>query len=277
MTMTAPKVRRIPANELTIDDRVQRQGLDQNKLNTIRDTYNRHVLNFLTVSERADGTHVVLDGWHRWTVAREIDGESVMLNCQVFTGLELDEEAELFLLANQQQPASKIDKFRVKVVKGDPVAVKIQAIVSKHGWAIGVGDGRISAVETMEAIVANGDKYVDDFGEELLSNTLSVVTNAWGRADKKATEKNILLAVATFLLALDKFCVEEGARRIVDLNRLTVNLGKYTKEGPGGWLAACRGIAAGSSKTLRQALTGELAAMYNKGPGRKIPDLTSYR
>jgi hypothetical protein len=268
----AVRKKRVPASQLTIDRRVQRHELNQGTLTEIREEYNRGALQTLQVSERDDGTLIILDGWHRWTVVQEKEGEDFVLDCQLHTGLSIGEEAALFLQFNKQKPANKIDLFYVRVTREDPVALAIKKVAADNAWTIGTGKGEIGAVDTLETIFKNGEKFDENFGSTLLYNTLFVISRSWGNDDSKAVDKNILGAVGQFLLQVEKYQAKQGVELRFDYERLAGNIQTYVKNGPGGWLSSCRGIAEGTSKTLRKALMGDLQDIYNKGKGgRKLP------
>jgi hypothetical protein len=268
----AVRKKRVPASQLTIDRRVQRHELNQSTLTEIRDGYNRAALQTLQISERADGTLVILDGWHRWTIAQEKEGDEFVLDCHVHTGLGIGEEAALFLQFNNQKPANKIDLFYVRVTREDPVALAIKKITADNAWSVGTGKGEIGAVDTLETVFNNGERFEETSGPTLLHHTLSVISRAWGNDDPKAVDRNILGALGQFLLQVDKYEAKQGTDLKFDLDRLATNIRTYVKNGPGGWLSSCRGIAEGTSKTLRKALMGELFDIYNKGKGgRKLP------
>ncbi|SFQ28366.1 DUF6551 family protein [Amycolatopsis rubida] len=270
----AVRRKRIPADQLTVDNRVQRHQLNESTLAEIRENYNRGALQTLQVSERPDGTLAILDGWHRWKVVTEKEAEDYPLDCQVHTGLSLAQEAALFRQLNKQKPANKIDLFYVRVTQQDPVALAVMTIANENGWTIGTAKGEIAAVDALETILKHGAGAEPEYGPALLHNTIYLVTKAWGHDEPKTVDKNILSAVGQFFADLDKYEAKNNVDLQFDVDRLAKNLASYTKNGPGGWLAGCRGIADGTSKTLRKVLMGELFDMYNKGKGgRKLPKI----
>jgi hypothetical protein len=262
----AGRTKHVPAGQLTVDPRVQRDHLTIAKVNKIREAFDKDALQTLQVSQREDGTLVILDGWHRWTVVMEMEdlGADFKLECKVHTGLTLQDEAKLFVLFNVQEAANKLDLHKARATQGDVVAVTIDEVVAKHGWEVGKGDGKIRAVVALEAIYYVGENHLDGFGSTHLSNSLGVVTDAWGRDDVKAVDQNILKAVSEFLISIEKHWVDPDKGRELELEVLTTAMSGL-KHGPTGWLAACRGQADGSAKSLRQILLGELLTLYNKG------------
>lgn len=268
----AVRRKRIPAGQLSVDRRVQRHGLNETVLTDIREDFNPDSLSTLEVSERPDKSLVILDGQHRWEVAKELKGEDYMLDCNVHTGLSLSEEAELFLRLNKQIPPNPVDKFYVSVTQQDPAALAVKEAAEAQGWTIGRGRGEISAVGTLLTTYKTGEKIEEGFGKTLLHNSLFVIAAAWGTEDTKAVDKNIIGALVQFFLKIDKYEGKHDVDLALDHERLAANLITYVKNGPGGWLSSCRGMAAGTSKTLRKVLVQELMDIYNKGKGgRKLP------
>lgn len=260
----ALRTKRVRAGDLTVDPRVQRDHLTHSKLAKIRENYNRAALGTLQVSERADGSLVILDGWHRWTVVSELEKDDFPLQCQLHTGLTLEQEAGLFVQFNQQEAANKLDLHKVRVTQGESVAVAIDEAVRANGWTVGLGEGRIRAILALEKVYYTGEGLREGHGKKLVANTLRVITTAWGREDPKAVDQNILRAVGHFLFLVEKRWTDEPKSREFDYDALAVAMGEL-KKGPAGWLAACRGQAEGSAKTLRSVLLQELLTLYNKG------------
>jgi hypothetical protein len=258
-----PETQRIKARELSIDTRVQRDHLDQAKLNKIRSGFREQSLQTLQVSQRKDGSKKILDGWHRWMVVCELMGEDYELNCQVFTGLDLEQEAALFLEFNQQGAADRLDKHKVRATLKDPVALAINEVCDKNGWTVGYAPGMIRAIAELEAIYYRGEAWIDGFGPTLLHNTLAVVTNAWGRDDPKVVGQSVLKAVAQFLLILDQHWVDRDAGKQIDFDRMISALTKL-KKGPSGWVEGCRGQAKALNKALQVAMLQSLYDLYNK-------------
>lgn len=260
----ALRTKRVPAGDLTVDPRVQRDHLTHSKLAKIRDNYNRAALGTLQVSQRGDDSLVILDGWHRWTIVSEVEKDDFPLQCQVHTGLTLEQEAALFVQFNQQEAANKLDLHKVRVTQGEPMAVAIDEAVRAQGWAVGQGEGKIRAILALEKVYYLGEALGEGQGATLVSDLLRVITQAWGRDDPKAVDQNILKAVGEFLFLVHKRWTDPATGREFDHDALAAAMAGL-KKGPAGWLAACRGQAEGSARTLRVVLLQELLTLYNKG------------
>lgn len=269
---------RIPAGLLSVDHRVQRDHLNRSKLNRIRDNYNRAALHALVVSERPDGSYVIIDGQHRWTIALELEGDSFEMRCEVHSGLSLQDEAKLFIDLNNQESASPLDLHKARVTQGEPVAVALDLAASEHEWAIGTGAGKISAVKVLENLYLNGENWYDGYGPVLVSRTLGVITQAWGHEQPQVMNKSIIQSVGEFILAVEIWVSETGKPSdYFDYEGLAFAMQTKLKNGPRGWIIAQRGIAEGSEFTLVQAMRQSLFRIYNmvartRRRGR-LPDL----
>jgi hypothetical protein len=256
----------IPASKLDIDPRVQRDHINLTKLNKMRDEYNPLALGTLVVSERADGSMVILDGQHRWTLAREMAGEGhdIEMDCRVHTGLTLEDEARLFVDLNRQQAASALDLHKARCTQKEPVALAITKAVASQGWTIGVGAGRVSAVKVLESIYYMGEEWQDGYGPTLISNTLFVLTETWGKERPKVVSQSILRAVAEFLLAVEIWMVARDKPDHFSYDGLIDAMVKTFKGGPEGWINAEKIQAQGQGISVREALRRSMHRAYNK-------------
>jgi hypothetical protein len=123
--MTDFEVRELPANVLTVDPRVQRV-LDPRRVQRLAEHWNELMVGVLTVSHRTDPldptaeSYVVLDGQTRLGAFRHplVCGPttSAPVLCQVYEGLQLPEEAAMFLQHNDRKSVRPIDNYRLSLV-----------------------------------------------------------------------------------------------------------------------------------------------------------------
>lgn len=263
---------KLPAVKLHIDHRVQRDHINLTKLNKMEEEFNKLALGTLVVSERADGTMVIIDGQHRWTLVRKLMGEDTELDCRVHTGLSLEDEARLFVDLNRQQSASALDLHKARCTQQEPVALAITAAVEERGWGIGTGPGKISAVKVLESIYYMGEEQWDGYGPTLISNTLYVLTETWGQERPKVTQQSILRAVAEFLLAVEIWQMERDKEGYFNYDGLIDAMVKTFKGGPEGWINAEKIQAQGLGISVRSALRRSMARAYNKvNKTKKLP------
>jgi len=127
------------------------------------------------VSLRA-GTHYVIDGQHRIEAMRLMGWEQQQVQCWVYEGLSLADEADLFLWHNNRRAVQSFDKFRIAVAAERQVESDINRIVLANGLKVqaGGGDGAISAVGALGAVYKLGPK--------VLGMTLRILRDSYGDA-----------------------------------------------------------------------------------------------
>lgn len=193
----------VSIDELTIDRRVQRyEGIDQRRVDKIARNFNPLALGTVTVSQRANGQLILLDGANRTAGARQA-GYTGFINAEVITGLHIEQEAELFLLLNETRTPSAVSKFLVRVVMREPEAVEMDNIIQSHGWKVAAGssktNGAVSAVTAFERVYRNGGGTVSEgVHPDLLDRTFEILTAAWEH-DAASVNGFLLLAVAQLL------------------------------------------------------------------------------
>lgn len=233
-------------DDLTIDPAVQRrEGLNQGKINKIVAEWDPMALGTLTVSQRTAGTLVLLDGAHRCAAARRV-GYTAHLPADIITGLTLQDEARLFLLLNTTTTPSAITKHLVSVVKGEPEAVEIDAILTAHGWKVAVSSepGHIVAVSALERVYRNGGgSLADGRHPDVFERVIEIITAAWEH-DTKGMASSMLLALAQLI---GRFGPS------VDTKKLVTEM-----------QATRPGIVIGRGRTLRDAQGGTVPAALAK-------------
>jgi hypothetical protein len=181
--MNSSAVREIPANELSIDLRVQRE-LDYRRVSKVAANWNDLMVGVLTVSERADGTKVVLDGQTRLMALRLVCGDpetNSPVLVQVHTGLTLQEEAAIFLEHNDRKSVTPLDRFRIALVAQEQWALDIADIAAVHGWYVQgapVPEEVFGKARRFSAITAAEKIYKLDEGESL-NRVFDTIVNAW--------------------------------------------------------------------------------------------------
>lgn len=133
------------------------------------------------VSHRGDNTYVWLDGQNRGELMKRAGWGDQKIQCRVFYGLDLAQEASLFLVHNDNRRVQPIYKFLAKVTAGDPASVAATRITESLGWKISdqSGDRCIAAVVALEKIYLS-DHTDETPGGKVLELTLRVITEAWG-------------------------------------------------------------------------------------------------
>jgi len=138
--------------ELNIDPAYQRD-LRHDLVNKIAKEYDIVKAGPILVSHRADGSLWVVDGQHRLAGAAQA-GETEMF-AHVVHGLTQSQEAELRLARNERRSDTIAEKWRSRLVMGDPKAEAITELVHQHGTEINltpVTTSGINAIATLELI-----------------------------------------------------------------------------------------------------------------------------
>lgn len=190
--------RTVPADAITVDRRVQRaEGIDRARVAKMAADFKPGALGVLILSQREDGSLVILDGMHRHAASVQA-GYTNWLDAIVYHGLSLADEAALFLAYNTKKDPSAVSRFKARVIMGDEVAVDIHRVLTKHGWSVALdaAPGHLAAIEAAESVyrTAAGAKPAGAY-PEILDQTLAAIGAAWG-LDRDGANGAIIKGVA---------------------------------------------------------------------------------
>lgn len=241
------------AADLTVDPAVQR-SVDQKWVKDRVDKFRSDTLGVLVCSRRPSNALHIVDGQHRHALCIEV-GYEELLDCQVYTGLSLAEEAAMFRVLNDRRKVGVIDLFRVRVVEGDPVAVRLNELLNAHGWTVtpAKSRGSFSAVSALEKIYRGwGPQEATNLG--VCESVISCITEAWDRNPHGARGE--------IVTGLGLLLIRHGQR--VDMAKLVTEMAATS----GGPLVLC-----GRAKALREmsggrigdAMATNFVNMLNKG------------
>lgn len=176
LTTNLPVSKTLRVDDLIVDPEVQR-ALDSVKADKIAKNLRLAGIGSLVVSHRPDGTNHVIDGQHRRAALRSAGLGDNLINCLVYENLTRAEEAAMFLLLNDRTSVTPIDKFRIKVIRGDVDACDINKILAGSGWYVGASKsrGRVWAIGAVESLYARARER----GPEILTLLLKTVGEAW--------------------------------------------------------------------------------------------------
>ncbi|MFH8842599.1 DUF6551 family protein [Streptomyces sp. NPDC017868] len=210
-----------------------------------------------TVSARADGTFVWLDGQNRGALCKAALRGEIKINMRVFRGLTLAEEADLFLGLNDNRRVQQIYKFMAEVTAGRPHALEITRIASELGWIIGE-TGKPNAIQAVAALT--GIFRSSDKPGQTLHSVLRIVTNAWGH-----TPDSVNAFVLHGLASVLNECPD------VDELVLTRKLAKH-EGGAASLLGKGKGYRSVAGCTVAQGVDQVIRVTYNAGRrGRRLP------
>ena len=212
---------RVNPTTLNTDLRVQRP-LDLRRVAEIAKDFDIDRMGTIIVSERPDGTRVILDGQTRIAAMKKA-GVTGDVHAQIYTGLTIEQEATMFLAYNNSKPVSALDKFLVRVTEGDPVANSISAILATHGWRVYAGgaDGTLSAVVALEKAYARAGSN----GEKVINATMRVITSGWGH-DSQGANASLIGGVAELFLRYGDKVDQQKLIRELQVNHPRIVLGR---------------------------------------------------
>jgi hypothetical protein len=256
----------LPLGKLGIDRRVQRTSINKAHVKEIASDFDPGAFRFLTVSRRPDGSFVVLDGQHRMLALRSLGHEDgTLVPCDVRSGLSLQQEAALFRLLNRMKNPQPLDKFLVRVVEGDPIALDVSRVTEEAGWHIGNmgAQGFLPAADALERVYTGRGLRHSPKGNQpdALRLTLRILTQAWGH-DTRGVAGLLLLGVGGV------------ARRdgdLIDAPAVAVKLAKFAG-GPSGVIGKAKSIAVGG-KNVANTISFVVVQLHNqKRRTRTLPD-----
>lgn len=198
------------AKEFSVDLKVQRL-LNEARADAMSEDFQPHALGLVTASKRADGHVYTLDGNHRISAARKANYDG-LIACRLFENLTLKEEAALFLTLNSSRSVQAIDRFKVRITEGEPVAVGINKVLKTYGlhvdWANNQSLGVISAIGALEYVYAGAGVREPGQYPELVDKVIRTLNKAYGEKADRATYSKIMLEglgifIATFGSRID--------------------------------------------------------------------------
>jgi len=208
VTDLASLLRRLPepiVTTLAVDDLKLHPSYgrhsNQKRLKKLRANWSPVAIGTITVSKRANGSLVVIDGNHRITVARD-EHTPHFVTAKVFTGLSLPDEAALYFANNDALPQGAKDLFRAELAFGDPLALAIAQQVRDAGFVLEHDEdvrghrSRNSSVRCIRSLQGIAVRY----GPSHLYPTLRFFFEAFG-SDAKSIRDYSVAAVANFLWA----------------------------------------------------------------------------
>lgn len=181
MTEHKPQMVQVRVGELTIDPSIQR-SLDIKRVERMAREYDRGALGAITISVRPDGAKHVIDGQHRASLVKTVEGDSALVNAVAYTGLSRAEEAEYFRKLNSTKQVHPLVRFKVRLVEADPTAVTINRILAEAGWEVAPGgeDGKVAAIGELERIYYGAGIKRGTEHPQAVRKTIQTLTKAWG-------------------------------------------------------------------------------------------------
>lgn len=170
------RLRWVPLKQMKINPLAQRE-LKPSRVDKLVSEMDLEQIGQPTVSQRGE-YYYVIDGKHRIEALKKWLGdgswEDQSIQCNTYTGMSEDEEAEIFLKQNDTLAVATFEKFRIAVKAGRLEETDIDRIVR----AVGL---RISRQKNARSINAVGTlKKVYHRGPGVLAKTLRIVYPSFG-------------------------------------------------------------------------------------------------
>jgi len=253
------RVGNIRIADLRLDLAVQRP-LYEPKVRQIVAEYDPAALRTLAVSARRNGTFVVLDGQHRLAALKQLGmANGHLVACEIYEGLTLQEEAELFLKLNDGRKPSYREAFDVRLTARDPDALAVKDIIEECGFTVGhkngAKDGSIAAIAKCEAVYKGFSNNSDRRYPIILKQALFTLKGAWG-ATSHAVQAPLIEGTGRFYL---RYGIEN-----VQVDHLINNLSKYPG-GPNRLIEWAKQHAATIGTQQGRAVAEALVLQHNKG------------
>lgn len=263
------KLVELHCKEFSIDLKVQRQ-LQEPRAEAMAEDFQPHALGLLTASKRADGHVYILDGSHRVSAARRANYDGLMAT-RLFENLTLKEEAALFLTLNSSRAVQAIDRFKVRITEGEPVAVGINDILKRYDlhvdWANNSSLNVISAIGALEKIYKGAGVREEGTHADLVDKLVSTITKSWSGGDGKMVRSTFSRVI---LEGLGYFIATYNKR--IDYERLIFVLSNTT---PGAIVTNTRTLKEAKVKgpSLGKNAAQVILNLYNNRNRAKLPEM----
>lgn len=261
MTEQIPDIKDIAAGQLIVDHAVQR-SLDSARVHRMAVDYQVNAVGVVVVNHRSDGTFHVVDGQHRVAATLAAGYGDRDLTCLVYHGLSKAEEAGMFRRLNTSRAVQALDKFRVRVVEGEQIAVLLNSILNRNGWTVAQAkdDGTFAAVSAFENLY----RAITDQASQVCDLLLQVVTSAWGH-NADGVRAEIVTGIGAVLAR---------HHNEIDLAKLTHELGQFSG-GARGLIGKARSLRDIRGGRIGDAMAEIVVSMVNKG--RRVNRLPAWR
>lgn len=194
----------IPIEKLAIG--VYQRPLVKSRVKKLVQEFDLMGVGTIPVSKRDDGLYYILDGQHRVAAMRQLGFQVV--DCEVYEGMTLSEEAKKFHLFNDSKKNHPLEEAMAKHVAGDEITLAIDRIVGYFGYGIDYGK-RGHGIKAYQTLV----RLYKSKGEAPLLKTVSIIHQAFG--DVTAFNQFLLQGVWDFIHEFaDVYDEKELVRRL---------------------------------------------------------------
>lgn len=185
----------VPVREIFADPAYQRP-LREDWLARLTAAWDRRRAGVVSLSMRGDGRFACIDGWHRITACRAVEGEGATLPAVIYFDLDVATEAALFTAFNRDRAKPKQgDEFRAALAAGEPAETEINSIVQSVGLQVSLTGA--PGARTVQAINAMRRVY-DTHGSQMLRDVLQILRSSMGDGEG-AIQSSVIAGLSAFL------------------------------------------------------------------------------
>lgn len=267
----AVALRKISIDVMRVDRRVQRP-LDSKRAAAMASAFSSTGFGFIAVSVRDEGVYIV-DGQHRVAALKLMGDEQLAsvlqslgtgprheVMCEVFTGLSLQDEAALFRVRNDFKQIKVHDRFRVRVIEGDSVAVYLNKTLEQKGWTVTTAPSRThgayQAVSSLEWLYNGAGIRTSSVHPSAVENTLTIITTSWGH-DVTGVRAEVVRGIGLFV-------VQYGNDGAIDYQKIISELSQL-EGGPAALIGKARNLNTFRGGGVSSAMAEILVTLHNKG------------
>ena len=251
MSNVNPEIHEVRLGDINVDLHVQRNTLSSRVEHIARD-FDMEAFGVIVLSQREDDTYYVIDGAHRTAAGIKAMGEDFKVPALAYTGLTVEQEADMFLRLNDTRQIPPLDKFKVRLVAGDPDALRINECALLAGWQIGQNIMAIGSIEDVYFGRAGGmPRSGHTTYPEALAETFRCLAEAWG-TDQISGNGYLFKGIGAIFLR------NPG----LDRHRLATRLA--AEKDAGGFLGTARTRLAGTHNGLHKAVHEVAAMVWNR-------------
>jgi hypothetical protein len=184
---------KIHYSALFIDHGYQRQIVKQ-RITDMANNFDTKAMAALVVSKRENGNYAIIDGQHRYLSGIKAGIE--YFPCQIFIGLNYEDEAKLFHTINVNRgPMKSAQQFKALIESKDFESIEILKIVEKHGFKIKF-TGPAEAKNEIKAIKELKEAY--RVAPEHLDLVMRIMREVWN-GDKRSCTHHIIGALSRYI------------------------------------------------------------------------------
>lgn len=251
LTKRAPTLEWVPIEKMQMTEEAQRKlRHDHPVLDAARSgNFDLEAIGYPVLNHR-DGAYFIVDGQHRIEGLKLIGWGDQQVQCEVYDGLTIAQEAELFLARDNRRAISPIEKHKIAVTAGRAEDVRIANVCAQLNLQIAQYPGQkgsIHAVGTLRRVLKRGDDYT-------LASSLGIIRDAFGTPGlSSAVIDGMALVVQRYKGKLD------GNRLVTRLQSLHGGVNGLTNR------AAVLQKQTGNQ--VSHCVAAVIVQVYNQGPG----------